>query len=85
MNRVPFDERRRLFLARQQANQVLRDQLLAPIPSDPLSPEEAPHRGARLLVKAVMMAMLVGLGLLVFQSVTFNLPTSVVEALLPHS
>ncbi|MBI2152857.1 MAG: hypothetical protein HYU24_04005 [Candidatus Rokubacteria bacterium] len=83
MTRVPLDERRQLFLARQRANQALRDQLLAPDPH-PLSPAEASHHRRRMVVKAVMIAMLVGLGVIVFQTVTFNPPTSIVEALLPR-
>lgn len=84
MTRVPLDERRQLFLARQRANQALRNQLLAPDPSHPLSPAEASHHRRRMVVKAVMIAMLVGLGVIVFQTVTFNPPTSIVEALLPR-
>lgn len=84
MNRVPLDERRRLFLARQRADQTLRDQLLAPAPLHPLSPAESANRRARLVVKAVTIAMLLGAGLVVLQAVTFNPPTSVVETLLPR-
>ena len=85
MTRVPLDERRRLFLARQQASQALEDQRLAFAPSHPLAPA-APSQQyrMRLVVRAIVVAMLVGAGLVVFQTVTFNLPTSVVEALLPR-
>ena len=84
MTRVPLDERRRLFLARQQASVALEDQRLAPALSHALSPAEASHDRMRLVVKAIVVAMLVGAGLVVFHTVTFNLPTSVVEALLPR-
>ena len=84
MTRVPLDERRRLFLARQRASQALEDQRLASAPSHALSAAEAPHDRMRLIAKAIVIAMLVGAGLLAFHTVTFNLPASVVEALLPR-
>jgi len=84
MTRVPVDERRRLFLARQQAGQALEDQRLALAPSHPFSPAAAAQHRRRPVVRAIVIAMLVGAGLVVFQTVTFNLPTSVVEALLPR-
>ncbi|MBI3031409.1 MAG: hypothetical protein HYY64_18065 [Candidatus Rokubacteria bacterium] len=84
MTRVPLDERRRLFLARQQASEALEDQVLASAPSHPFSSAAASQHGMRLLVRAVVIAMLVGAGLVVFQTVTFNLPASVVDALLPR-
>jgi hypothetical protein len=84
MTRVPVDERRRLFLARQRASQGLEDQRLAPAPSHPLSAAEASHDPMRLVLKAILIAMLVGAGLVAFHTVTFNLPASVVEALLPR-
>ncbi len=84
MNRVPLDERRRLFVAQQRARDALREQLLRPAPADPFSPPAPPHSRVRLIVKAVTIAMLLGVGLVAFQAVTFHLPTSVVEALLPR-
>lgn len=84
MTRVPLDERRRLFLARQRASLALEDQRRAPALSHPFSPAEASHDRMRLVVKAIVVAMLVGAGLVVFQTVTFNLPASVVETLLPR-
>jgi len=83
MTRVPLDERRRLFLARQQASQALEDQRLAFAPSHPLAPAAPSQYRMRLVVRAIVVAMLVGAGLVAFHTVTFNLPTSVVEALLP--
>jgi len=84
MTRVPLEERRRLFLAQQRASLALEDQRLAPALSHSLSPAEASHDRMRLVVKAIVVAMLVGAGLVVFQTVTFNLPASLVEALLPR-
>ena len=84
MTRVPLDERRRLFLARQQVGQALEDQRLALAPSHAFSPAAASQHPMRLVVRTIVIAMLVGAGLVVFQTVTFNLPTSVVEALLPR-
>lgn len=84
MTRVPLDERRRLFLARQQASQALEDQRFVPAPSDALPPTAASQHGIRLVVRAIVIAVLVGAALAVFQTVTFNLPASFVEALLPR-
>lgn len=84
MNRVPLDERRRLFLARQQASQALRDQLPQPVSAHVLSTRAPSHRHVQLVVKAVMIAVLLGAGVVALHTVSFNLPTSVVEALLPR-
>ena len=83
MSRVPLDERRQLFLTRQRARQAMRDQLLQPVPAQPLSRSAPSYRHLRLVVKAVMIAMLLGMGLVTFHAVTFHPPTSIVEALLP--
>jgi hypothetical protein len=84
MTRVPVDERRRLFLARQQASEALEHQALASAPSHPFSPGAAAQHRMRLVVRAIVIAMLVGAGLVAFHTVTFNLPASVVDALLPR-
>ena len=81
MTRVPLDERRRLFLARQRARQAA---LVQPAPAPPLSPPPPSRRRVRLVVRAVVVGMLLGMGLLAFHSVTFDLPTSIVDALLPR-
>ncbi len=81
MTRVPLDERRRLFLARQQARQAA---LVYPLPAPPLSPPMPSRRRVRLVVRAVIVGVLLGMGLIAFHSVTFDLPTSVVDALLPR-
>lgn len=81
MTRVPLDERRRLFLARQQARQAA---LVQPLPAPPLSPPTLSHPRVRFFVRAVIVGVLLGMGLLAFHSVTFDLPTSVVDALLPR-
>ncbi len=81
MTRVPLDERRRLFLARQQARQTA---LVHPLPAPPLSPQMPSRRRVPLVVRAVILGVLLGMGLLAFHSVTFDLPTSVVDALLPR-
>ena len=84
MNQVPLDERRRLFLARQRARQAMQAELLQPVSEEPLSPSALSHRSVRLVVEAVMIAMLLGVGLVIFHAVTFHPPTSIVEALLPR-
>ena len=81
MTRVPLDERRQLFLARQRA----REAALAELPPVPLLWPPAPsRRRVRLVVKAVIVGVLLGMGLIAFHSVTFDLPTSIVDALLPR-
>lgn len=81
MTRVPLDERRRLFLARQQARQAA---LVQPTPAPPLSAPSPSRRRVRLVVRAAIVGMLLGMGLIAFHSVTFELPTSIVDALLPR-
>ena len=81
MTRVPLDERRRLFLARQQAREAA---LAHPFPAPPLSPTAPSRRRVRLVVRAVIVGVLLGMGLIAFHSVTFDLPTSIVDALLPR-
>ena len=58
------------------------DQVLQPAPAQPLSPAALAHHRVRLI--AVMIAMLVGAGLVALSTVTFHPPTSLVEALLPR-
>ena len=81
MTRVPLDERRQLFLARQRARQAA---LVQPTPAWPLSPPTPSRPYVRLVVRAVIVGMLLGMGLLAFHSVTFDLPTSVVDAIVPR-
>jgi len=84
MNRVPLDERRRLFLARQRARQAMQAELLQPVPKQSLSLSALSHHRMRFVVEAVVIALLLGLGFITLHAVTFHPPTSIVEALLPH-
>ncbi len=81
MTRVPLEERRQLFLARQRARQAA---LVQPAPASPLSPPTPSRPYVRLVVRAAIVGMLLGMGLLAFHSVTFDLPTSFVDALVPR-
>lgn len=84
MARLPLEERRQIFLVRQRANQAMLDQLLQSAPAQALSSALPSHRLVGLVVKAVILVMLVGLGFVAYQNVTLHPPTSVVEALLPR-
>lgn len=84
MTRLPLAERQQVFLVRQRARQAMLDRLLQPLPAQPLSPAALFHRRMGLVVKAVILAMLVAAGLVALQAVTFDVPASVVEALLPR-
>ena len=81
MTQDPLDERRRLFLARQQARQAA---LVQPIPAPPLPAPSPSRRRVQFVVRAAIVGMLLGMGLIAFHSVTFDLPTSIVDALLPR-
>jgi len=81
MSRLPLEERRQVFLARQRARQAMLGRLSEPAP---LSLDEPTHRRVRLVLKAVSIALLLGAGVAALQTVTFHPPTSVVEALLPR-
>ena len=85
MTRLPLAERQQVFLVRQRARHAMLDRLLQPTPTQPLSSAAALfHRHMGLVVKAVMLAMLLAAGLIALQTVTFEVPASVVEALLPR-
>jgi hypothetical protein len=80
VNRLTPEERRRVRIAQQRAQQSMLEQLAA-APSVPTM--EAP-RGRGRLIKAVAIAALLGCGLLASQALEFKPPTSLVEALLPR-
>ncbi|HSF05812.1 MAG TPA: hypothetical protein VLG10_08485 [Methylomirabilota bacterium] len=80
MNRLTPEERRRVRIAQQRAQQSMLEQLEAP---PPVLVTDAP-RGRRRLIKAVAIAALLGGGLLASQALEFKPPTSLVEALLPR-
>lgn len=80
MNRLTLEERRQVFRARQRGRWATLDHVLAP--SRPLVPA-SPPRWLPLIVKIAMLAALVGAGVLAAQTVTWEPPASVVQALLP--
>ena len=84
MTRIPLEERRQVVLVRQRARQAMLDQVLQPARAQALSLAALSHHHVRLVVEAVMIAMLLGAGLVAFNTVTFHPPTSVVEAVLPR-
>ena len=84
MTRLPLAERQQAFFVRQRARHTMLDRLLQPAPAQPLSPAALFHRRTGLVVKGLILAMLLAAGLIALQTVTFEVPASVVEALLPR-
>jgi hypothetical protein len=80
VNRLTQEERRRVRIAQQRAQETMLAQLSAP--PRVVMPEE--HRGRWRLLKALAIAALVGGGLLASQALDFKPPASLVEALLPR-
>lgn len=84
MTHLSLAERQQAFFLRQRARQAMLDRLPQPAPIQPLSPAALFHRRRGLVIKAGILAMLLAAGLIALQAVTFDVPASVVEALLPH-
>ena len=80
MNRLTPEERRRVRIAQQRAQEGLLAQLNAP---PRVITTEVP-RGRWWLIKVVAIAALLGGGLLASQALEFKAPASLVEALLPR-
>jgi len=80
MGALTSDERRRVFLARQQAN---RAQLARP--SAPgAAPEPYPlRRRLKAILKMAMIVALLATGWFAFHAVEFHMPGSIAEALRP--
>jgi len=80
VNRLTPEERRRVRIAQQRAQQSM----LAQLDATPhvLTPDEP--RGRWWLIKVVAIAALLGGGLLASQALEFKAPASLVEALLPR-
>ncbi len=74
------EERRRVRIAQQRAQQSLLEQMNAAPPV--LTTDE--HRGRWWLIRVVALAALLGVGLLASQALEFKAPASLVEALLPR-
>jgi hypothetical protein len=83
MNGLPLAERRQIHLVRQQARQAMLDRLVeSSPPAPPARPFHARHR--HWIVRALAVAALVGAGVAVAQAVSFEPPSSLLEALLPR-
>lgn len=80
VTRLTPEERRRVRIAQQRAQQSLLEQLNAAPPV--LTTDE--HRGRSWLIKVVAIAALLGGALLASQALEFKAPASLVEALLPR-
>jgi hypothetical protein len=80
VNRLTQEERRRVRIAQQRAQDVMLAQLNAP--PRVIMPDQ--QRGRWRLLKAVAIAALLGGGLLATQALDFKPPASLVEALLPR-
>jgi hypothetical protein len=80
VNRLTPDERRRVRIAQQRAQQNLLDQLNA---APPVLTTDEP-RGRWWLFKVAAIAALLGSTLLAAQALEFKAPASLVEALLPR-
>ncbi|MGH7335238.1 MAG: hypothetical protein ACREKS_21340 [Candidatus Rokuibacteriota bacterium] len=82
MNRLTPDERRRVYLAQQRA----RESMLARLNATTMSTIDpyADGRGRRRMLEVVVIAAMLGGGLLLAQTLEFNPPASLIEALLPR-
>ena len=81
MGRLTRRERRRKFLAQQQA----RAEMLTRLHSAPIAAERrAPRRGPGRLLKTAVIVTLLGGGWFAYHAVEFHVPLSLVEALLPR-
>lgn len=80
--RLTADERRRMFETQQKAREDLLARLNAPIPEVGTGAE--PGQAIRRLIKPATIVLLLGGGLLAYQTLDFHLPHSLMEALLPR-
>jgi hypothetical protein len=81
MGRLTLEERRRMFLAQQQA----RGEMLARMSPPVVSAEpRVPRYGLSQVLKTAMIVALLGGGWFAYHAVEFHVPASVVEALMPR-
>jgi len=81
MSALTAEERRRIFLARQQADRVVAVRLAEPIAASERLPRR--HRRLNPVLKAAMLAALLGTGWLAYRVVEFHPPTSI-EQMVPR-
>ena len=81
MGRLTPEERRRIFLAKEQTS----GEMLARFRAVPIAAEEGASRPGRLrLLTAALILMLLGGGLSASQPVELHRPASIVETLMPR-
>jgi len=78
MGALTLEERRRVFLARQQKIREDVARLSAPLASPPRHPLRRPPRA---VLKAAMIVVLLAVGGLAYHVVEFHIPASIAEAL----
>jgi hypothetical protein len=81
MGRLTSEERRRMFLAQQQARREMLARMSAPIVS---AEPRAPRYWLSRALKTAMIVALLGGGWFAYHAVEFHVPASVVETLLPR-
>jgi hypothetical protein len=80
MNRLTLEERRRMFLARQEAGRQTLVQTFQPMA---VTESSATPWLTQALGTGMIVALLGG-GLIAWQALAFHVPTSIIEALLPR-
>ena len=81
MVRLTPEERRRVYLAQQQASRELLARISAPMVAT--EPRASRYRLSQV-VKTAMLVALLGGGWFAYHTVEFHVPASIVEALLPR-
>jgi len=81
MGRLTSEERRRIFLAKEQTS----GEMLARLRAVPIAAGESASRpGRRRLLTTALIVMLLGGGLAASQPVELHRPASIVETLMPR-
>ena len=80
--KLTTDERRRMFETQQKSREDMLARLSTPVPEIGAGAE--PGHAIRRLIKPAMIVLLLGGGLLAYQTLDFHVPNSLVEALLPR-
>ena len=81
MGRLTSEERRRMFLAQQQARREMLARMSAPIVS---AEPRTPRYWLSQVIKTAMLVALLGGGWFAYHAVEFHVPASIVEALMPR-